>query len=148
MGRSLDIELAEDKKAKQIIQKAIPNSSNPVIKQDGAPQSDASENIVVTSSKAFIPYEEPSSVEEACFGIDIESEKQNEPVKEKVISGTLDNQAMEEKNEDIETNNIPQDDIQLEKYSPKKTRFDDLNDDDYDKESKKDSGVDIHFKDF
>ena len=55
---------------------------------------------------------------------------------------------MEEKNEDIETNNIPQDDIQLEKYSPKKTRFDDLNDDDYDKESKKDSGVDIHFKDF
>ena len=37
MGRSLDIELPEDKKAKQIIQKAIPASTNPVIKQDGAP---------------------------------------------------------------------------------------------------------------
>lgn len=155
MGRSLDIELPEDKKAKQIIQKAIPTSTNPVIKQDGVPQSEVSDNIVVAKSAAFVPYEEPSTVEEACFGIDIESEKQNESSKEKVVSIVSADQPQvinikpeEEKKEIIKTNDISQDDIPLGKYSPKKTHFDDLDDEEYDKANKKDGGVDIHFKDF
>jgi hypothetical protein len=157
MGRSLDIELPEDKKAKQIIQKAIPASTNPVIKQDGAPQSETLDNIVLTTSKTFVPYDEPSNVEEACFGIDIESEKQSEPSKEKVLPPVSVNELhsinatpSEEKKIVVKTNDIPQDDIPLGKYSPKKTHFDDLDDEDNGKEKakEKDSGVDIHFKDF
>lgn len=155
MGRSLDIELPEDKKAKQIIQKAIPASTNPVIKQDGAPQSETLDNIVLTTAKAFVPYDEPSNVEEACFGIGIESEKQREPSKEKVLPPVSVNELhsinatpSEEKKIVVKTNDIPQDDIPLGKYSPKKTHFDDLDDEDDGKEKEKDSGVDIHFKDF
>ena len=157
MGRSLDIELPEDKKAKQIIQKAIPASTNPVIKQDGAPLRDTPDDIVVVSSKAFIPYDEPSTVEEACFGLDIKSEKLSELSKEKMISelSTDDTKPQsinatpnEEKKIVLETHDLSQDDIPLGKYSPKKTHFDDLDDDEDEKQNKKEGGVDIHFKDF
>jgi len=155
MGRSLDIELPEDKKAKQIIQKAIPASANPVIKQDGVAQSDIPDNIIVTSSKTFVPYDEPSSVEEACFGIEVESEKENEPSKEKGVSTVSSDESEslitvseEENSVVLKQNKLPQEDISLGKYSPKKTHFDDLDDEENEKENKKDGGVDIHFKDF
>ncbi len=155
MGRSLNIELPEDKKAKQIIQNAIPASSNPVIKQDGAPQTEDSINIVEPRTSDFVPLSEPSTVEDACFGIDIESENPKaHSIQKDDQTITIDEpqpsniKPADEKKTAVKANSIPEESVPIGKYSPKRTHFDDLNDQEDGKEKEKDSGVDIHFKDF
>lgn len=149
-GRSLNIELPEDKRAKEIIQNAIPTSANPVIKQDGAPQAVVTESIVVNPvSTSFFPLPEPSSVEEACFGVGIEKElpliEQEQPIIEQEPIPVV--PVIEERKPDIKEKVVPQNTVSPSKYSPKKTRFDEFAENE-DKGHKAESGVDIDFKDF
>lgn len=153
-GRSLDIELSEDKKAKQIIQNAIPNSTNSVIKQDGSPKNVNSQDIVIdVTTTNFSHFEKPASVEEACF--EIKEDKKKPAVIEAIdATPTLEIEHQQQNNKIEQTNKVDnkinshtEEDISLGKYSPKKTRFD-IDDETEEKNHKEDSGVDINFKDF
>ncbi|MFA6675363.1 MAG: hypothetical protein WCS49_00595 [Bacilli bacterium] len=162
-GRSLDIELPEDKKAKAIIQSAIPASSNPVFNQ-GNMQQPLPNNIPSSSNPAPMSTPvnvNPHSVEEACFDQNkpVVSENKDEvkpeinnhqvplqnetipPVEEKKISPVI-----VKSNEDVVP---PKNNISEEKYSPKRTSL--INEPLEENEKKTDDshdGIDIDFKDF
>ncbi|MCB9497917.1 MAG: hypothetical protein H6688_00495 [Erysipelotrichaceae bacterium] len=162
-GRSLDIELPEDKKAKEIIRNALPASSNPVFNQ-GNVQQPFPNNIPSSSNppSASAPVNvDPHSVEEACFG-------QNKPIvseNKKEIPPEINNHQVSLQNEELppieekQTDPVivknnepiisPRDNVSQEKYSPKRTSL--VNEPLEENEKKTDdshNGIDIDFKDF
>ncbi|HNX16439.1 MAG TPA: hypothetical protein PKO28_03665 [Bacilli bacterium] len=171
-GRSLNIELPEDKKAKQIIQNAIPTSPNPVINQDGEARKDdpkATINIKASNSSSA---SSPKSVEEACFGPKEEPKpKENEIDDSLFFDMAEDEPSIDEKrepqniitekkemkddglqaktpvNQKVEDDRV-QDIVSPVKYSPKQTKFHEMDDEIGENSSESKKGVDIHFKDF
>lgn len=158
-GRSLDIELPEDKKAKAIIQNAIPASANPVINQNSVAPQPAPNNVTpIPSPVPSTPVNsDPHSVEEACFGQkEPSSIEKNEPKQTVIVAQTppqtkpaipevplkKDEIVIDKKHDSSLKNNISQ-----EKYSPKKTSFTDESFEDKETDDSHD-GIDINFKDF
>lgn len=162
-GRSLDIELPEDKKAKAIIQNAIPASSNPVFNQGNMQQPLRSNVPSEPTPTPVMPAPvntNQHSVEEACFNQDKTTTFENDeetqaetnnhqvPLQKEAIPSIDEKEngsAIAESNDsNIQPNNISE-----KKYSPKKTSLiDEPIEEDDKKIDDSHNGIDIDFKDF
>lgn len=161
-GRSLNIELPEDIKAKEIIKSSMPQSGNPVVQQQSVRQEDVSSPIapaIISPSNNpqgsnASPVHQNETVEEACFGEDeptsetkeetinepstepspIETQTPEAPIPEVITKPVI----------DTPVDNSHVDTISTDTYTPKKSDFDDQ-DDDQDDGDDGDSGVDIKY---